>query len=387
MLYCFYTNIVSPHQLPFARELVKRVGVENYRYVYSEPFHAERSAMGWKDEPEPWILSQIEQREESRRWLEDADVLILGHRDLDLIERRCQKGLLTFYASERWFKPIPLRVRCLVPGWVRLFVPGYFRMARRFVSLLYRYDSFKLLPYGVWAARDFRLLCRLFHPLPTTHYQLPTNKITTWGYAVAPSVFSQPQPSTSTTDRALHVLWVGRMLNWKRVDTIIRAVALVNKRKVTLTLVGDGPEKPHLQHLASTLQLQLSTTTNLPTTLQLPLPTTTISFLPPCPIHEVRSLMREHDLYVLSSDAGEGWGAALNEALEEGMLCIGSTEAGASATLLPVTHQFPAGDARRLAELLRTAADGKLPRVAIGSWSAAALAERFLTLCEGMKRS
>lgn len=30
----FYTNIVSPHQLPLARELVAQLGAANYRYVY-----------------------------------------------------------------------------------------------------------------------------------------------------------------------------------------------------------------------------------------------------------------------------------------------------------------------------------------------------------------
>ena len=34
MRFVFYTNIVSPHQLPLARELIAQLGVENYRYVY-----------------------------------------------------------------------------------------------------------------------------------------------------------------------------------------------------------------------------------------------------------------------------------------------------------------------------------------------------------------
>ena len=47
-----------------------------------------------------------------------------------------------------------------------------------------------------------------------------------------------------------------------------------------------------------------------------------------------------------------GWGAVLNEALEEGMEVVGTFEAGASATILPRENLFHAGDWRGLRRLL-----------------------------------
>lgn len=167
--------------------------------------------------------------------------------------------------------------------------------------------------------------------------------------------------------RPFRVLWVGRMLDWKRVDIIVRAVAHANKllgvQGVALTLVGTGPEKSALHALAGKLMVP-------------------VEFREQVPIAQVRELMRTHDLYVLASNGYEGWGAVVSEALEEGMLCVGTREAGSSATILPATHQFKAGDVKALARLILEASAGRLPKVPIGEWSASAAAERLLAMVE-----
>ena len=94
----------------------------------------------------------------------------------------------------------------------------------------------------------------------------------------------------------------------------------------------------------------------------------------------VRELMREHDVLVLSSDAGEGWGAVVNEALEEGMDVIGTFEAGASAAILPRERLFPAGDWKALRDLVVKESRGALPECSIGPWTADAAAEKVLRI-------
>ena len=133
------------------------------------------------------------------------------------------------------------------------------------------------------------------------------------------------------------------MLDWKCVDTLIRAVALAsqNDNRFPLTLVGDGPERAHLEALAHKLFPAGGVVDS-----------NIITFIPPVSLDEVRSLMRQHDVYVLASNAQEGWGAALSEAMTEEMTCLGTFEAGASAALLPSERLFHAGDYRALAKLL-----------------------------------
>ena len=109
-----------------------------------------------------------------------------------------------------------------------------------------------------------------------------------------------------------------------------------------------------------------------------------ITFLQPQPIGRIREILRAHDVYVLASDASEGWGAALNEALEEGLHALGTYEAGSSATILHESDLFHAGDWRTLASLLIRCAnekrEGTLKGQGIGEWSAEKAADRLLSL-------
>ena len=370
MKFCFYTNSVSPHQLPLARELAKRLGAYNYRYVTQSRVSEARQQCGWHDEEEPWIVSDSERPQEVRSMLESCDVLMCGVRDFPLFEKRAKRRLPTFYVSERWFKPIRLHLvfNLMLPGWLRLVHPSYFKMARRMRHLLKEDVPFYYFPCGIHAAADMARIVRWRSPVfsilePGASFE----KIRLWGYFVATT--SEQCGNALNKSVALNVLWVGRMLDWKRVDTLVHAVAYIQKRgiEIRLTLVGDGPERTGLERLVKGGP---------------------ITFLSSQPIDRIRTLMRAHDVYVLSSDAGEGWGAALNEALEEGMYALGTYEAGASGTMLKESDLFHAGDSRALARLLVRCAEekkrGTLKGQGIADWAVAKAAERMMVLMENV---
>ena len=86
---------------------------------------------------------------------------------------------------------------------------------------------------------------------------------------------------------------------------------------------------------------------------------------------------------VLSSNAYEGWGAVVSEALEEGMRVVGTYEAGASATMLPESNLFHFGDWRRLASIL--ANDIKM--IDIGMWTAKSAARELMAFCQCVQRN
>ena len=388
------TNIISPHQLPLARALVKRVGAESYRYVYTEATHAERTKMGWGASAEDtWCV----QGTFDEPLLQEADAVVSGHRALGLFEHRNAIDKRTFYASERWFKP-PL-------GFLRVFVPSYFKMARRFLKAL-KAPTMMLLPMGIHAARDFARLMGLFSgdlrclfrapkmafesrpggavvplkqavtvgvldaeaiafakrygfvQIPEAHWGKvkpvgPYAKMRLWGYFVAPG---EGRPALRA-EGSLRLLWVGRMLKLKRVDTLIEAVkGLPN---IVLDLYGHGPEEESLKRLAEGCEA--------------------IQFHDFVPVEQVRELMRSHDVYVLPSDGYEGWGAVVSEALEEGMAVVGTVEAGASATILSPERLYRAGDVaalRRILEALR-------PEICrIGPWTVESAATALLALAE-----
>lgn len=383
MKFVFYTNSASPHQLPLARELINRLGPENYRYVYTTPMTDGRRKCGWAEVDEPWIVQARYGEGVVDEMLENCDILLSGQRALDLFEKRAAKGLKTYYQAERWFKPISIgvgqRCRCSVPGRLRMLVPSYSKMAKRFVCWMNSDPNARCLAIGPWAKKDMLRI------------GVDGSKIVPWGYFVAPSnqrnnLHCQPQPSTSTAS-PLKVLWVGRMVYLKRVDTIIRAVAEVEKkggggeRKILLTLVGDGPEKPRLQGLAAR---QLRKVDNSTVNLNLSPQPAFVTFLPSQPIEKIREIMRAHDVFVFASNAIDGWGAVVSEALEEGMVVIGTRETGASATMLSEEWRFHAGDWRHLADLIGKCSEMKKRGVLFGQgtgeWSASRAAVRLLSL-------
>ena len=195
------------------------------------------------------------------------------------------------------------------------------------------------------------------------------DKMRLWGYFVAPSkdVSCPVQPVYKTSPQEIKALWVGRLLNWKRVDTIARAVGEhancmrtdASLPKITLDIYGTGPEEAHLKKIASSYGY-------------------VVKFHPPVPVADVRPIMRDHDVYVLASNGYEGWGAVVCEALEEGMKVVGTFEAGSSAAILPDSNLFHAGDWRSLLRILQSGVQD----VSIGEWSAANAAEKLVNWLE-----
>lgn len=328
--------------MPLAREVAKLVGEEDFRYVYVKGKDDERIKLGWGEMIVPKWCVPLHGNEQL---LNFADIVYTGIRDTDLFESRAKLGKKTLYFSERWFKPFHG-----LPGWLRIFSPSYFKMSRRIVKWLNSDSNGFYLAAGPWAVRDMRLL------------GVRSDKIVPWGYFVAPSVYKDGCLSRKSTAGVLRLLWVGRMLDWKRIIDIVRAVKICVDAglRISLDMYGRGPEAQKLKAAIEFLGLSSCATVNAPVS-----------------IEDVRKLMHTHDIYVLSSDANEGWGAVLCEALEEGMRVIGTYEAGSSATILPETNLYHAGDCKGLAKLIR----GDIPFVGIGKWTAKGAAVRMLALC------
>ena len=363
MKFVIYTNVVSPHVMPLARRLAAKLGDVDFAYVTTDRITAQRRSLGWDDSARfGWLGDANADPVATRKMLGGADVVFGNIRDFDLFEQRVRLGRTTIYCSERWFKPVcVLRLGCrmvCLPGWIRLFVPWYFRMARRVAALIRGDKSFYYYPIGKWAQRDMLLICNLFG-VPRKH---AISRMRMWGYFVEPSSCPKDIVAETEVNGCLRVLWVGRMLGWKRVDTTIRAVKKCDN--VEFDIYGEGPMESVWRELAGDCSR--------------------IHFHGQVKIERVRELMRNHHVYVLSSNEEEGWGAALNEAIEEGMKTIGTYEAGSSVTILPESNLYHAGDWRRLKQLLE---DGHLEKVEIGEWSPDRGAGKLMESMNNLKES
>lgn len=368
MTFVFYSNGISPHQLALAQCLASILGHENYTYVYSGTFSEYYRKVGWYDKIGVRTChGSFGQDEKVNDLLLGCDVLLSGHRDLALFRARAGLGKHSFYTSERWFKP-PI-------GILRLFDWRYLKMAYNMLSLM-RADRVTYLPMGVWAARDMLRLRKLltgdfrclFYTPKIDCERVPVGCVEgcdwmrIWGYFVSSG--SRPHLKVRRVGAPLRILWAGRMLSWKRVDTLVRAVVAASKEiDVEATIIGDGPESKRIESLAQNLHAP-------------------IRFFKRQTLEEVRSAMRRHDIYVLPSNAYEGWGAVVNEALEEGMCVLGTDCAGACATILPSSQRFVCGDWRTLASLfvryVNLGRESMYLKSNIGEWSVESGARRLI---------
>lgn len=355
------TNIISPHQLPLARSLADRVGVDNFRFAVTQLPDNERQNLGWKnDENDPWILragEDLGDRDQFDSWWEEADVVVCGDRLLEYIGQRLDREKLVFYMSERWWKP-PI-------GMARLLHPRFALMAARF-RMLASSANFHFLPIGDYAALDMKRLASF------------PERMWRWGYFTA---LTDPLPACDRKEQGFRVLWAGRMLRLKRVDTLIKAFSRLQQQRpdAVLTLVGDGPERKPLELMAKKILAKES-----------------YCFQPPLPVSEVLQLMRHHHVFVFPSNSYEGWGAVVNEAMGEGCTVLASEVAGASKSMIRHGENgmlFATGDWKRLGELLCVAGMNETLRLRIANegqrtimdyWSPSVAAERFLSVCDSL---
>ena len=357
----FATSIISPHQMPLARCLAERLGTDNYRYAAMQPPLSWRQSMGWESgETEPYLLraaERAEDRSECERWWDEADVVVCSERAQGFLEKRLKKGRLTFYVSERWWKP-PL-------GIARVLHPRFAQMALQFRRFA-KFPNFHYLPIGFYAAADMQR----WAAFPDRSWM--------WGYFMAlPDVLPQVMPR----GLGLEILYAGRMLRLKRVDTLLRAFSVLRNHDKTahLNLIGDGPERIKLEKLTRRLGVMEA-----------------VTFHSSMPMEEVWKQMQAAHIFVLPSDAHEGWGAVISEAMTQGCAVVASEETGAARTMIRHGENgmvFSSGDWRKLAdelcllngdEVLRLRLAQAGQRTITECWSPKVAAERFVAVCEAL---
>lgn len=356
----YVNNIITHHQLPIATEFSRLIGNDNFRYAAIDPVPNDLIRGGWRDDSnEAWLLKSYANEENNSlflKWWVGADVAITGSRDITLLRQRVESGKLTFYMSERWWKP-PI-------GKLRLLHPGFVRMSMEFFALT-RHSNFHYLPMGYYAATDL------------TPFSAFKNRIWQWAYFTETTANNVERCNYNST----RLLWVGRMLSWKQVDVLLRAVGRLYRQgfEFTLDLIGHGPEKEYILKLRNKLNLE-----------------SVVHIHPPVPAAEVRNLMRKADIYILPSNSYEGWGAVVNEAMSEGCLVIASREAGSAQVLIEDGVNgllFRSGDDRQLASILARAITDHAWRKHLAKagyrtihdlWNPCVAAHRLVSLANGL---
>jgi glycogen(starch) synthase len=170
--------------------------------------------------------------------------------------------------------------------------------------------------YSRMVHRVDRLLCvgRALHDQLVTAYPSLTDK-----FLVVPNPvdFDRFEFRTQPPAEPLRLLYVGRMLEHKGVDTLLEAFAEIAREepRATLTLVGSGPLEDRLRERIAELKLGDRVTQR-----------------PPVAPEHVGALMREHDVLVHASRV-ETFGMTIVEAVASGTPVLVAASEGPSETL------------------------------------------------------
>lgn len=189
--------------------------------------------------------------------------------------------------------------------------------------------------------------------------------------------------SLLSTKVPFSILWAGRLVALKHPERCIQIAKELKREGLSfqLNIVGLGDMESRLKALI--LEENLSDCVQL------------LGQMPP---EQVREQMRQHQIFLFTSDRGEGWGAVLNEAMSEGCACVASLQAGSTNYLIQDGINGFAYDwddlntlidrTKKLLldqELLRSVQNNALDTIKY-QWNAQTAAQRLSEVCRALLR-
>ncbi len=354
----FVSNYINHHQIPFCNAMNHILG-GNFIFIQTEPMEEQRVRMGWHEgECPPYVRRFYEEEAFCREQIRTCDAALFGGTDEEsYIQDRLRAGGLIIRISERLYK---------TGQWKAVSPRG---LKKKFADhTRYRKAPVYLLCAGAYTASDFRIVraypkkmyCWGYFP-ETRHYEME-GLLNQKGYG---------------EKRLPYILWAARMIDWKHPELALETAGYLKEKGVDfhMDLIGDGTLRPKMEALAEGHGLGGQ-----------------VSFLGYQPPEKVRQYMEKADIFLLTSDRREGWGAVANEAMNSGCAVAANHMIGAVPFLLKNGENgfvYEDGKEERLFELAeRLAKDRTLCRRLGGEayktitevWNAENAAERLMEL-------
>ena len=179
--------------------------------------------------------------------------------------------------------------------------------------------------------------------------QLPHSTVVYYGVpgagenTVAPDDYTGSASEQSTRPLSMSLAFLGRLVHEKGVPTLVEAIQLLQAkgRLATLMIIGDGPERPHLEAMAN----------------ETPGLRKRISFAGSLQEEALRDALKSADLLVMPSVNEEPAGLVIMEQMAQGKPVIVSDHGGGPELAGDAGLKFPPSDAAALAECLERLAD------------------------------
>ncbi len=293
----FVSNYINHHQLPVSDGLYEHLGAD-YTFIQTEPMEEERINMGWDADASkrPYVKLFYEEKDLCEKLILESDCVIFGGcEDESIIKPRLLAKKFTIRYSERLYKEG--RWKFVSPRGLKKKYNDHTRFRKQDVFLLCS---------GAFVKGDFSLV------------RAYTGKMLKYGYFPKTELYDDLNLLRNNNSRT-EILWAARFISWKHPEMMITLAAQLKSQGIEahITMVGTGElfdktvSDCEKAGLADYISFESGKTPD-----------------------EVRLLMRRADIFVLTSDRKEGWGAVVNEAMNSGCVTIASKSVGAVPYLI-----------------------------------------------------
>ena len=291
----FVSNYLNHHQIPFSLAMNRLCNGEYY-FVSMDIMEEERKNMGWTVKQEyDFEIRLSEQPEKVEQLIEESDVVIFGGGSYAKnVHNRIIQNRITFLYSERVYKK-----NILYSLWPR----GQYYMRKN--NTAYKKNNLYFLSASAYAPFDFSLVGAY------------KNKAYKWGYF--------PQTKTYEVEKLIKekeknsMLWVARFIDWKHPEKALKVAKKLKEDgfEFKLRFIGNGTLEENMKQLSRDYGLEEY-----------------VEFLGAMSPEEVRGYMEKSQIFLFTSDKGEGWGAVLNESMNSGCAVIADKHIGAAPYLV-----------------------------------------------------
>lgn len=286
MILIFFQNCVSPHQVPYIKELSLNPNIENVFLVVPRYDYNKRQDMGW----------------DNKKLIDNTAIKLIYKPSKDIVQEllKINKNIFCFFSGIRadkdvfnWFKE---SINYQVKRYIITEPPYTFNKPLWMHYIRFFLQDYKFVKYidGVFAIGEDAV----------KYYRSISNKwkVFPFLYVTEHNTRTKEAPSGN-----LKLLFVGNLCKRKNVKVVIKALKGFNNIK--FTIVGNGEERRNIEKIAYKNKIN-------------------IAFEGTKKMKEIPSIMQEHDILILPS-LHDGWGAVVNEAMDLGLYVIVSNKCGA----------------------------------------------------------
>ena len=293
MTLVFVTNLVHHHQLPVADEFYHLLG-DDYHYISTEPMPEWLVKGGYDPSLDrPYIIRSYETESNmqlAKNLIDSADIVIIGAGPADWVLKRKENDKITFHYAERWLKKIDIHTLSI--------------------------NRLRAVYKHYWRFRDkhcYMLCASAFTVSDMKFYHIFPNKCFKWGYFTSVEDFNIDIYRNNKSTDMVSFMWCARFLDWKHPELpVLLAERLKSKGyDFVIDMYGGGEMYEEIKDLIKKKGVEdcVILRGNLPNAM-------------------IIEEMRKHDMFLFTSDRGEGWGAVANEAMSNGCALVASDKIG-----------------------------------------------------------